>query len=149
MTVTDDSIIVNEETARLLNEEEYRKIIYPKVYTWDMVKNSIQTQDLKKAFWFLMNLYLVNDPANQNKELVIKSLLTYDRLFKMDKLLVNTFYTYIFTDPEIGTIADGHSKVTAPHIMDKKLNALKEILFYLDKYKPKDRKDDPGKSNGN
>lgn len=149
VTLSDDSLFVNEETSRLLTDQAYREIMYPSVYTWEMVKYFINRQDLKKAYWFMMNLYLVDDSANKNKEMVVRSLLMYDRLFKVDKILVNTFYTYIFTDPEIGTIADGHSNVTAPHMMDKKLNALKEILFYLDKYKPEGRKDEPGKNKTN
>ncbi|MBK7428810.1 MAG: hypothetical protein IPI60_18230 [Saprospiraceae bacterium] len=80
---------------------------------------------------------MIND---ENKNLVIKSLLSYDRFLKMDKVLVSTFYTYILMDPEIGTIENGQSKIIAPHIMENKLSALKEILFYLDKYKEEDRK---------
>lgn len=139
VTVIGDSVIMNAETMQLLTDSQYRQIIYPQTYTWDKVVNFIKTQELRKAFWYLMNLYLVND---KYKEIAVKSFLVYDRIFKLDKILVNTFYTYILTDPEIGTIVMGHSKITSPHIMEKKLNAVKEILFYLDKYKPKDRKED-------
>ena len=137
--VGDDSIVLNKESERLINDKEYRKIIYPSVYTWEAAIRFIQQQDVKKALWFFINLYLVNDT---NKELVVKSILVYDKIIKMDKALVSTFYTYSLTDPEIGTIEGGSSKITAPHIMEKKLNALKAMLFYLDKYKPKDRKED-------
>lgn len=139
VTVIGDSVIMNAETIRLLTDSQYRQIIYPQTYTWEKVVNFIKAQELRKAFWYLMNLYLVND---KYKEMAVKSFLVYDRIFKLDKILVNTFYTYILTDPEIGTIVMGHSKITSPHIMEKKLNAVKEILFYLDKYKPKDRKED-------
>ena len=91
----------------------------------------------KKALWFFINLYLVDD---KNKEVVVKSLLMYDKIFKVEKILVSSFYTYSLTDPEIGTIDGGQSKITAPHIMEQKLNALKAMLFYLDKYKPANRK---------
>lgn len=140
--VTEDSIFISKESERLLKDKEYRKVIYPAVYTWEQTKTYIQMQDIKKALWFFINLYLVND---QNKELVIKSLLIYDKLFKIDKVLVSSFYTYSFTDPEIGSIEDGHSTITAPHIMEKKLNALKTMLFYLDKYRAKENKEDSPK----
>lgn len=133
-----DSLFISKESQRVLADAQYRAIVYPKVYTWEATKGFIQNQDLKKALWFFINLYIVND---QNKEMVVKSILVYDKIFKMDKLLVSAFYTYCLTDPEIGTIEDGHSEITAPHIMEKKLNALKEMLFYLDKYKPEGRKD--------
>lgn len=135
VTVVNDTVIISPEAKKLLNSEQYRQIMYPKKYSWDKVVEFIQKQELKKAFWFLINLYMTDE---KNRELVVKSLLAYDRLFKMDKILTNTFHTYILTDPEIGAIVDGKPTVTAPQVMDKKLNALKEILFYLDKYKPKD-----------
>lgn len=137
--VTDDSVILNKEAERLLKDTEYRKVMYPSVYTWDVAKEFVQKQELKKAVWFFINLYLINDI---NKELVVKSILTYDKLFKMEKILVSSFYTYSLTDPEIGKIEEGHSEVTAPHVLEKKLNALKAMLFYLDKYKPADRKEE-------
>jgi hypothetical protein len=136
--IENDSLIFNAEAQRLLTDEEYHQFIYPETYSWDKALSSIQKLELKQAFWFLINLYLKND---ENKNLVIKSLLSYDRFLKMDKVLVSTFYTYILMDPEIGTIENGQSKIIAPHIMENKLNALKEILFYLDKYKEEDRKD--------
>lgn len=136
-----DSLFISKESQRVLADAQYRSIVYPKVYTWEAAKGFIQNQDVKKALWFFINLYLVND---QNKEMVVKSILVYDKIFKMNKLLVSAFYTYCLTDPEIGTIEDGHSEITAPHIMEKKLNALKEMLFYLDKYRSANRKDSAG-----
>lgn len=132
--VEGDSVTVSAETTRLLTDEPYRLVMYPKTYKWEGVVFFIQRQDIKRACWFMLNLYLDND---KNKELALSSLMTYDKLLRMDKILTNTFYTYVLADPEIGNLADGRFKVTAPHIMEKKLNALREILFYLDKYGPK------------
>lgn len=134
-----DSIVINKEAERLLNDVPYRQTLYPAVYTWEAAGGFIQKQEIKKALWYFINLYTIND---QNKELVIRSILVYNKVFKMDKALMSSFYTYSLTDPEIGKIENGHSEITAPHIMEKKLNALKEMLFYLDKYKPRDRKED-------
>lgn len=127
-----DSLILNEEARKLFSDEAYRQLMYPSVYSWEMAKKFIQTQNLKQAFWYFINLYMVND---KNKELVIKAVLTYNKFLNMDKILVSTFYTYTFADPEIVALENGTTKVVAPHVMEKKLYALKEILFYLDKYK--------------
>jgi hypothetical protein len=135
VTTEDDSIVISKEAQRLMTDAQYRQLMYPKVYDWQMVISSIQRQDLKKAFWYLINLYMID---NKNKDIVIKSLLSYDRVFKMDKVLVNTFYTYVLVDTEIGVVTDGQFKVTEPHMMEKKLNALKEIIFYLEKYRTKE-----------
>ena len=132
VSVLEDSVFVNAEASRLINDEQYRKILYPKTYSWQAAIVFIQKQELKKAFWYLINLYSLNE---KNKEIVVKVILSYDKLFKMDKILVSTFYTYSLIDPELGSIVNGQSKITAPHIMEKKLQVLKELLFYLDKYR--------------
>ena len=138
VTMQADSLLINKEAERLLNDAQYRQTIYPAKYTWEAAARFIQKQEIKKAVWYFINLYNLND---ENKELVIKSLLVYDKYFKMDKVLMSSFYTYSLTDPEIGKIEDGHSEITAPHIMEKKLNALKAMLFYLDKYKSEGKKE--------
>jgi hypothetical protein len=135
VTVGEDSIVVSPEAKRLLVDEVYRGLMYPKIYSWEVTVELIKRLELKKAFWYMVNLYMADA---RNKDIVVKSLMTYDRLFKMEKVLVNSFYTYVLADPEIGTLTGGEFKVTAPHIMEKKLNALKEILFYLDKYRTKE-----------
>jgi len=135
VTMQADTLVINKEAARLLNDEQYRQTMYPQKYTWEAAAGFIQKQEIKKAIWYFINLYTIND---QNKELVIKSILVYDKFFKMEKVLMSSFYTYSLTDPEIGKIENGHSEITAPHIMEKKLNALKAMLFYLHKYKPKE-----------
>ncbi len=134
-----DSLLINKEAERLLNDAQYRQTMYPLKYTWEAAAGFIHKQEIKKAIWYFINLYTIND---QNKELVIKSILVYDKFFKMEKVLMSSFYTYSLTDPEIGKIENGHSEITAPHIMERKLNALKAMLFYLHKYKLEGRKED-------
>lgn len=124
-----DSIILSPEVLRLLNDEDYRKQFYPQTYSWEKVARYVQEKDLRKAFWHMINLYMVND---ENKNITVKSFITYDGVFKMDKILTGTFYTYIFADPEINTITDGMATVVAPHKMEAKLKALSDILGYLD-----------------
>ena len=124
-----DSIELSPEVLRLLNDGEYRKEFYPQTYSWVKVARYVQDQDLRKAFWHMINLYMVND---ENKNITVKAFITYDRVFKMDKILTGTFYTYIFADPEINSIKDGMANVVAPHKMEAKLKALRDILGYLD-----------------
>lgn len=134
-----DTLVINKEAERLLNDSSYRKTLYPAIYTWEATALFIQKQEIKKALWYLINLYTTND---QNKEMVIKSILVYNKVFKMDKALMSSFYTYSLTDPEIGKIENGHSEITSPHIMEKKLSSLKALLYYLDKYKLANKTED-------
>ena len=79
----------------------------------------------------MLNLYLKND---KNKDLVVKSILSYNKLFKMGEIMEATYKTYALLDPEIGVFKNGQTEITSPHILENKLNALKEILFYIEKY---------------
>jgi hypothetical protein len=135
VSVEDDSIIVKGESARILNDPEYKKFIYPKTYEWPVALKLIELQQLKPAFWYMINLYLINE---QNKELVVKTILTYNKFLKMDKALVGAFYTYSVMDPEVGSVIDGRQQITAPHILERKLQVLKELLYYLEKFKDTD-----------
>ena len=128
--VTNDSIILSDETNKILRDTVYFALIFPKTYTWEPVVKFIQNQDLKPAIWYLINLYPLNE---KNKDLAVKSILSYDAVFKMDKMLPSVFATYSILDPEIGSIHDGHSEITAPHILEKKLNVVKELMYYVEK----------------
>jgi hypothetical protein len=127
-----DSLYVSEEFNRLLTEEDYFKSIYPEIYTWEQTIKFIETKELKKAFWFLINLYPKSD---KNKELVIKSVISYDTLFKMDLVLINAFYTYAFTDPEISKIIDDNPEIIRPDILESKLRTVNELVQYIYKYR--------------
>jgi len=132
VSLDNDTILVNEESTRLLNDAAYRLEMYPKEYTWEKTILFISKQQLKQAFWYMINLYQEND---KNKELVLRSFMTYDQLFKMDNILVSTFYTYIYMDLGASKFVDGTPVVTAPDVMEGKLNTLKDILYYMDKYR--------------
>ena len=132
LDMPEDSLIVSEEFNKLIQDENYRKTVYPKVYTWEETINYINSKDLKKAFWFLINLYLTSD---KNKVLVLKSVITYDALFNMDKVLINTFYTYAFTDPEVSIIVENSPEITRPDILESKLRTVNELIHYINKYR--------------
>ena len=138
LKITEDTIIISLETQRLIESEDYRKLAYPPSYSWDITKGLIKLGKLKMAFWYLINLYSQNE---ENRSIVLKSIITYDKLFRMDEVLVSVFYTYCYLDPEIGYIKNGEPIITAPQILDEKFQSVKEIIYYLDKYKsqlPKD-----------
>ncbi|MHC1702919.1 MAG: hypothetical protein AB9846_03325 [Tenuifilaceae bacterium] len=127
-----DSVFVSEEFTKLLRDSTYRKEIYQKEYTWEQTIKLIQKTELKKAFWYLINLYPTSD---KNKELVIKSIITYETLFKMDEVLINTFYTYAFTDPVSSIIVDNKPEITRPDILEGKLRTVYELVQYIYKYR--------------
>lgn len=134
LEVSEDSLKIGEEFLKMLNDSVYRASIYPETYTWEQTVNYIQAMDLKKAIWFLINLYPENET---NKKLVVQSIMAYDQLFKMDKLLINTFYTYSFLDPRISEIHNGTPEIVRPDILEDKLRNVKEIVNYIYYYRPK------------
>jgi hypothetical protein len=128
LEIDGDSIIMGKEFQRALQDENYRKLIFPDNYSWEKTILFIQEQDLKKAFWYMINLY---PQSETNKELVVKSVVTYDKLFKMDELLVNTFYTYSYLDPQVSQIVDGIPEIVRPDIQESKLADVREIIRYI------------------
>ena len=134
VTIENDSLIINEESMRVLNDADYRKLIYPKSYNWEQAMRYVQSQELNKAFWYFINLYNVD---KENKELVLKCLAAYDGIFKVDKMLISSFYTYCYMDPDVGNIVDGITNITAPNVLEEKLRTVKEIIYYLDDFRSK------------
>jgi hypothetical protein len=127
-----DSVIYSKEFIKVLNNEEYRSFIFPKEYKREVAASLIDNKNLKQAFWYLINIY----PQNENtKEIVIQSVIAYDKVFKMDEVLVNTFYTYSFMDPEISVIKDGKPEIVRPDILEAKLANVKEMVAYIVKYR--------------
>ncbi|MEN8116988.1 MAG: hypothetical protein ABFS16_08420 [Bacteroidota bacterium] len=138
--ISKDSLIISEEFQKVLQDSSYRALLYPETYTWTQATHLIQTQQLKQAFWHFINLY---PKSKKNKELAVRSILAYEKVFKMDEVIVNTFYTYSFMDPEVSIIKDGVPEITRPDIMEAKLRDVKEIVGYIYSY----RKQQEGKDN--
>lgn len=129
-----DSIIFSKEFVKVLNDEEYRLFIFPETYKKEVAAYLIDKKLLKQAFWYFINLYPQSD---LNKETILKAILSYDQVLKMDEVLVNTFYTYSFMDPEISIIKDGKPEIVHPDILEKKLSDVKEMVGYILKYRKK------------
>lgn len=130
ISVQNDTIIFSEEVNRILADTAYKNQIFPESYSWQGVMKFIKNQEIKPAFWYAINLYS-NSP--KDKELALKTVLAYDNMFKMEVALPAVFGTYSLLDPEIGEVKDGHSEITAPHILEKKLTVVKEMLYYVAK----------------
>ena len=124
-----DSLIINDESKKILKDTSYYKAIYPEVYTWQDTQYLMKKMALKQAFWYLINLY---DLDSNNKELVLQMIVPFDEIIEMDKIIISSFYSYIAFDPETVTIVKGTvSEVKRPDIAERKLIAVKEIISYI------------------
>ena len=130
--LTGDSIKTSREFKKVLADESYRAVLFPEVYTWEQTVVFFNKQELKQAFWYFINLYPENE---KNKEVVLKSVLAYDEILEMDEILVNTFYSYIFMDPEISVIKNGVPEIVRPDILEAKLKSVKEIVESIFSYR--------------
>ncbi len=106
-------------------DASYRAASYPANYSWTQVVRLMNAMELKKAFWFMINIYK-NDETT--RKVAIQTLVSYDRLIDMEKVLTNSFYTYALVDPEIASITNGRPTVKNPTVLEKKFNTLKEII---------------------
>ncbi len=124
----EDSFFVKKEVLKLMKDENYRKTVYPKQYSWPAVVNLMSQMELKRAFWQLINLYQTDI---KNRNIVIGTVFKYDSLMPMDKILLSTYYTYAFTDPEVYRITKNKPDIYRPDILEKKLRTTKEIVGYI------------------
>jgi hypothetical protein len=49
----------------------------------------------------------------------------------MDKILLSTFYTYAFADPEACRILNNKPEIVRPDILEKKLRTTRELVNYI------------------
>lgn len=121
-----DSVHFNDEARLIVADSNYRKIIYPEVYSWTMVQALMQRKMFKPMFWHLINLYHSNP---ENRDLVLQMIIPFDQIFEMEKILTATFYTYSAFDPQVFSIENGRTKeVLRPDIAEHKLMATKAIV---------------------
>lgn len=123
-----DSFFVKEEVVKLLKDSAYRNSVYPATYSWPQVVSLMNRMELKKAFWHLINLY-ETDTAHRN--VVIGTFVLYDSLMDMDKILLSTYYTYAFADPESCRIVNHKPEIFRPDILERKLRTTREIVNYI------------------
>lgn len=125
---TKDSMHISAESKRVIQDTAYRSLIFPAAYTWPKAIDFLEKKELKKGFWYLIKMY-EQDTANRN--LVIRSLLTFDNAFKLDQVLISTFYTYAFLDPLVGSFKNNKLQIDHPDILEKEFNKVKEMIAYI------------------
>ena len=127
-----DSLRLNDEAKRLLLDSQYRQSVYPVTYTWPQAIRTLKEMELKKAFWQIINLYKTD---TAHKELALQTFVVYDSLIDMEKILVNTFYTYALTDPEVCVFTNGKPQIVHPDLLEAKFNKVREIIDYIFYYR--------------
>jgi hypothetical protein len=120
-----DTLFISKEVRQILNKEDLMNFMFPEVYRWESALYLMEKMQLKKAFWFLINLY------PDYKENVMKTVLSYDHLFEMDKVLISTFYTYSMIDPLVCQMENGKPNIIRPDIAEQKLLILQEMISQI------------------
>jgi hypothetical protein len=67
--------------------------------------------------------------------MVMGTLVLYDSLVEMDKLLINAYYTYAFTDPRVCRIYKGKPDIFRPDLLENNLMVTKEIINNIRMYR--------------
>jgi len=127
-----DSLYIQEEVLRLVRDSAYRNSIYPEKYGWPYALSLMKEMELKKAFWHLINIYMID---SLSRSMVLGTFVLYDSLVEMDKLLINTYYTYAFTDPRVCRISNNKPEIYRPDLLEKHLLVTKEIISNIQYYR--------------
>ena len=118
-------IFFSEEAIKLLNDSSYRTEIYKDNYSLYDVGISLSNMDIKLAFWQMINIY------PQNKDTLIHFIYAYDKILPVDEIVLASFYTYAFFDPNITKLNTGKPEVYRPDIFEEYFRRTKEIIYYL------------------
>lgn len=129
-----DSLIIKEEVFRLLNDSGYSRSVYPEKYAWPAAIRLLYQMELKKAFWHFINLYH-SVPAS--RDLIITTIVMYDSIMPMDKIILNSFYTFSFADPRVCRIKNGKPDIFRPDLMQELLATTNEIVGNVVYYRRK------------
>ena len=124
-----DTLIVSSEVQNTLKNLPLMEFMFPEKYTWETTIALMEKMELKKAIWYLINIY------PDDKESVMKVLLQYDRIFPIDRILLSTFYTYGMIDKKVCSLEDGKLKILRPDIVETKLASVKQMIEYIVYYR--------------
>lgn len=125
VTSKNEEIVFDEEAIKLLKDKSYREKIY-REYTLYDVGLSFSEMDIKKAFWQIINIY------PQKKDTLIQYVFAFDEILPVDEILLASFYTYAFFDPNITKLDNGKPDVYRPDIFEEYFRRTKEIIFVID-----------------
>lgn len=125
VTSKNEEIVFDEEAIKLLKDKSYREKVY-REYTLYDVGLSFSEMDIKKAFWQIINIY------PQKKDTLIKYVFAFDEILPVDEILLASFYTYAFFDPNITKLDNGKPDVYRPDIFEEYFRRTKEIIFVID-----------------
>lgn len=125
VTSKNEEIVFDEEAIKLLKDKSYREKVY-REYTLYDVGLSFSKMDIKKAFWQIINIY------PQKKDTLIQYVFAFDEILPVDEILLASFYTYAFFDPNITKLDNGKPDVYRPDIFEEYFRRTKEIIFVID-----------------
>ncbi len=125
VTSKNEEIVFDEEAIKLLKDKSYREKVY-REYTLYDVGLSFSEMDIKKAFWQIINIY------PQKKDTLIQYVFAFDEILPVDEILLASFYTYAFFDPNITKLDNGKPDVYRPDIFEEYFRRTKEIIFIID-----------------
>lgn len=125
ITSKNEEIVFDEEAIKLLKDKSYREKVY-REYTLYDVGLSFSEMDIKKAFWQIINIY------PQKKDTLIQYVFAFDEILPVDEILLASFYTYAFFDPNITKLDNGKPDVYRPDIFEEYFRRTKEIIFVID-----------------
>lgn len=128
VTSKNGEIVFDEEAIKLLKDKSYREKVY-REYTLYDVGLSFSEMDIKKAFWQIINIY------PQKKDTLIKYVFAFDEILPVDEIMLASFYTYAFFDPNITKLDNGKPDVYRPDIFEEYFRRTKEIIFVIDNFR--------------
>lgn len=128
------SFTFDEEVKHLIGDPVYRFAVYKDPYSWEDVKFSLKKNEMRLAFWQMLNLY------PKYKKQVLKYILAYDKLIPTNEIVTSAYYTYAMLDPRITRITSGKPELKRPDILEDLFHDMNEIVTYIIAYREQEAK---------
>lgn len=136
VTLNRDTLRVGDEVRRIASDLNYRNLIYPAQYTWPQTITFIENMELKKAFWYLINIFATQ---KNHQTLVMQTVVAYDQIMDMEKILTSTFYSYAPFEPAVCQFKGGKPVISRPDLLEKKMMVVKEMVRLVGAYREKNK----------
>ena len=128
----EDGIQFSEEAEKVLNDKDYRNVLYPNEYNWSSTKLLLNENQIKIAIWHLIKLSSKSDLDKERTIVVLNKL--QDKISVPDALLAS-FHTYAYFDPEVSLIEGNSFEINRPDRLEHVLATVNYLISSINSNK--------------
>lgn len=123
VTLVEGQLIVDDEAKRVRKDTAYAAWIYNRDIGMSKMRDALAAGKLRLAFWFAVDYYA------EHEEVILPILMSYDRVFPVDKILNAGYQTYVYFDPRITEFNEGIPTIKRPDLLEQRLHETNDVIM--------------------